>query len=184
MSSSGYSSLILGVKLIFGPEEFEDSVERFDPKTGKPFQLKSPGFHIMAECINALGEKSSQFKLPKDDELFAEHKNKSMFSTPNLSSWNHERLISRTHDWMESLGFEFKDGCNDDEEEIICDRASSHLIVVGRSILSGSSYNEGLVSCELPSNIEEVRSLIGAKLNSTFINFNFSPELHLITECN
>ena len=177
MSSSAFSKVVLGIKMDFSVEKFETSVQRFNPKDGKPFDLKSEAYHLDACCGGR------KVRLPEDEQIFEEYEPDS-WRAKNFNEWCELRLGYRTYEWFQTIGLIGKD-----DEEGICVYGihyNEREKIIGYLVASGGSYNreERLVPVSGIDLIghDIVKADISRKLQSVFGDIDYTPSMYLLTE--
>lgn len=183
MSSSAFSKVVLGIKIDFCVEKFETSVQRFNPKDGKPFDLKSEAYHIDACCGGR------KVRLPEDDQIFEEYEPDS-WRAKNFNEWCELRLGHRTYEWFQTIGLIGKDDEEHEDPEGICvygNHYNEREKIIGYLVASGGSYRhkERLVPISKridPDGLIIVKDLLAIKLQLVFGDIDYTPSMYLLTE--
>jgi hypothetical protein len=174
----GHSKVVIGTKIMVDAVQTVIMVDRFDPKTGEPVQIPSPGMDINLILDGVV------LSLPPDKEYFIDSSRASSGYDHDRMDWLRWHFERRMDEWLVSLGLKPKRDWHEDEPNGKIDwfnpecYQAPEAVVIGKTICSGQGESKRLVdvpfesvtsqdSLQLKSYLEDKMSLAfpGAKVD-------------------
>lgn len=175
MSTSGYSKLIYGIKVVFRHELLPMSRDRFDPKTGAKKTVEDMDYRIWAS------HNGTEIQLPDPEDLTCELRQPSYTS---LDGQRRSNADKRIYNWIgqfidEDVDWDDESGEPTDEVTSVSDRSQNRRwVIIGRVVAeSGSERRE---PTKVPENCRPSLDELKKRISPVFRSI--SPELYLQTE--
>lgn len=175
MSTSGYSSLIYGIKVDFRHELVPMSRDRFDQKTGEKMTVADQEYRIWAS------HNGTEIQLPDPDDLTCELRRPSYMG---IDSHRRDRADQRVSEWIGQLVDEYVDWDEESEEPTdevagVSDRSKiRRWVILGRVV--AESCHDRRSPTKVPANCRPSLDELKKRISPIFQAI--SPELYLRTE--